>query len=120
LTPIPASGTTLDSIEIRSDAVGLDLGRHEGEIIFNSTMDPNTPFSLPVVVWIYTFGDADGNGIVNVSDVVYIISFIFNSGPSPVPLPITGDVDCNHRTDISDCVYLLNWIFAGGPPPCLF
>ena len=120
LTPVPASGTTIDSIEIRSDAVGLDLGPHYGSIVINSTMDPNTPFSMPVVLWIYTFGDADGNGMLNISDVVYIINYIFNGGPSPIPLPITGDVNCDRETNISDAVYMINYIFANGPEPCLF
>ena len=117
---MPASGTTIDSIEIRSDAVGLDLGPHYGSIVINSTMDPNTPFSMPVVLWIYTFGDADGNGMLNISDVVYIINYIFNGGPSPIPLPITGDVNCDRETNISDAVFMINYIFNNGPEPCLF
>ncbi len=120
LTPIPATGTTLDSIVVRSDPVGLNLGRHTGNLIINSSTAGNTPFNFPVVVWIYTFGDANGNGIVNISDVVYIMNYIFSGGPAPVPLFITGDVNCDRVITISDCVYLLNWIFSEGPYPCLY
>ncbi len=62
-------------------------------------------------------GDADANDIVNVSDVVYLIAYIFGSGPAPNP-PTAGDVDCNGLVTISDGVYLIGYIFAGGPPPC--
>lgn len=62
------------------------------------------------------YGDADGNGIVNISDVVFLISFIFSGGPSPTP-SCQGDADRNGFTNVSDAVYLINCIFAGGPCP---
>lgn len=65
----------------------------------------------------YQCGDADGNSIVNISDAVYLISYIFGGGPAPVPL-ISGDTDCNEITNISDAVYLISYIFGGGPSPC--
>lgn len=120
LTPEPAAGTTVDSVMVRSDPIGLSLGRHTGSIVFTSNTASNSPLTLPVVVWIYTFGDANGDGIVNVSDCVYIVNYIFSGGPAPVPIFITGDVDCNRQITISDVVYLLNWIFIGGPEPCLY
>jgi hypothetical protein len=62
-------------------------------------------------------GDSDGDGIINVSDGVYLISYIFAGGPPPDPLG-KGDVDENGIVNISDAVYLLAYIFGGGPPPC--
>jgi hypothetical protein len=120
VTPIPASGTTVETMTLQADAVGLSLGKHEGEVIFTSATAPNSPVNLPVTLWVYTLGDANGDGIVNITDVVYIIDYIFNGGPAPIPLPFVGDADCNHRTDISDAVYLIAWIFSGGPPPCAY
>jgi hypothetical protein len=61
-------------------------------------------------------GDADGNLFVDISDVVYLISYIFSSGPAPVPL-VSGDADCSASVDITDVVYLISYIFAGGAPP---
>ncbi|TFH65458.1 MAG: hypothetical protein E4G91_02430 [Candidatus Zixiibacteriota bacterium] len=61
-------------------------------------------------------GDADGNLFVDISYAVYLISYIFSSGPAPVPLA-SGDVDGSGSVDISDTVYLLNYIFSGGAPP---
>jgi hypothetical protein len=65
----------------------------------------------------YTCGDADGNEIVNISDAVYLISYIFGGGPEPYPL-LSGDADCNELVNISDAVYLISYIFGGGPEPC--
>ena len=66
---------------------------------------------------ITTSGDADGNGIITISDAVYIINYIFSSGPAPQP-PLAADADCNGIITISDAVYLTNYIFSGGPAPC--
>jgi hypothetical protein len=61
-------------------------------------------------------GDADGNGIITISDAVYLINYIFAGGPAPSPLS-KGDADCNGIITISDAVVLINYIFAGGPAP---
>ena len=62
-------------------------------------------------------GDADGDGLANVTDAVYLLDYIFNSGPAPDPL-LAGDCDCNELVNISDAVYLIAYIFGSGPEPC--
>ncbi len=65
-------------------------------------------------------GDADGSGNIDIDDVVYIIQYIFSSGPEPIPVPNTANADCSIDVDIDDVVYLIYYIFANGPePPCL-
>jgi len=41
---------------------------------------------------------------VTVSDVVYLINYIFAGGPAPNPL-MAGDADCSGGVNISDAVY---------------
>lgn len=65
----------------------------------------------------YTCGDADASGSVTVSDVVYLINFIFSGGTAPQPLA-SGDADCTGFITISDAVYLIAFIFSGGTAPC--
>ena len=65
----------------------------------------------------YICGDASGEGAVDISDAVYLISYIFAGGPAPNPLA-AGDANCDAAVDISDAVYLIGYIFAGGPAPC--
>lgn len=61
-------------------------------------------------------GDADGNGIITISDAVYLINYIFVGGFAPNPICL-GDADGNGLITISDAVFLINYIFAGGPAP---
>ena len=65
----------------------------------------------------FTAGDADGSGIVTISDAVFLVAYIFSGGTPPVPF-LSGDADCDTQLTISDAVYLINYIFAGGPAPC--
>jgi len=62
-------------------------------------------------------GDANGSGNVDISDAVYLISYIFSGGSAPVPL-LAGDANCSANVDISDAVYLISYIFSGGSAPC--
>jgi hypothetical protein len=116
LTPIPASGTTTQNIKIRSNAVGLSAGRHEGKITYTAT--GSAPREVKVVLLVYTFGDVNADGVVDVSDIVYLQEYIFSGGHEPIPVIYSGDVDCSHTVDITDIVWLIDYIFSGGPAPC--
>jgi hypothetical protein len=65
----------------------------------------------------YTGGDANTDAAVDISDAVYLISYIFSGGPAPNPL-LSGDANCDSTVDISDVVYLISYIFSGGAAPC--
>ncbi|MGB8657520.1 MAG: dockerin type I repeat-containing protein [Candidatus Zixiibacteriota bacterium] len=65
----------------------------------------------------YRNGDANGDSVINVGDVVYLINYLFKSGPAPNPLA-AGDATCNGIVDAGDVVYLINYLFKGGPSPC--
>lgn len=62
-------------------------------------------------------GDSNGNGNVDVVDVVYLINYLFRSGPEPVPGVCVADVDGNGETGLSDAVYLINYVLKSGPAP---
>jgi hypothetical protein len=62
-------------------------------------------------------GDANGDGSIDVSDAVFLISYIFSGGPAPDPLA-AGDANCDGEVDISDAVFLISYIFSGGLAPC--
>lgn len=61
-------------------------------------------------------GDANSNGTLDIDDVVYLINYLYGSGPPPNPVEI-GNVNCDDITDIDDIVYLIQYLFAGGPEP---
>jgi len=64
----------------------------------------------------YFHGDANNDGQITVSDVVYLIDYLFKGGPAPVPIQ-SGDANCDGKVTIGDAVYLVNYLFKGGKPP---
>jgi hypothetical protein len=70
-----------------------------------------------ILAGIYLHGDPNGDRTVTVSDVIYLINYLFKGGPGPSPL-LSGDADCNGEVNISDVIYLINYLFKGGPAPC--
>ena len=63
-------------------------------------------------------GDANGDLVVDISDVVYDIEYIFGGGPAPVD-PILADITQDGSIDISDAVGLIDLIFGSVPPPVI-
>jgi hypothetical protein len=61
-------------------------------------------------------GDANGDGIIDPADVVYLLNYLFRSGAPPIPLK-TGDCNCDGSVGPGDVVYLINYLFRAGPPP---
>lgn len=71
-------------------------------------------------MWIYPAlcrGDANGDGVIDVGDVVYLINYLFKGGPAPDPLE-AGDANFDGVVDVGDVVYLINYLFKNGPQPC--
>jgi hypothetical protein len=65
-------------------------------------------------------GDVNGDGAINVTDVVYLINYKFLVPPGPAPQPwAAGDVNCDGTINVTDVVYLINFLFLvpPGPPP---
>ena len=60
-------------------------------------------------------GDANMDFKVTVSDVVYLVNYLFKGGPQP-PL-VFSDVNNDQKVTVSDVVYLVNYLFKGGPVP---
>jgi hypothetical protein len=62
-------------------------------------------------------GDANGDSILDIGDVIYILNYLFKPDDAPEPF-YTGDVNCDGTVDIGDAIYLLNYLFKNGQPPC--
>jgi hypothetical protein len=65
---------------------------------------------------LFILGDANEDGAIDVSDVIYLINYLFMGGPEPEPLE-AGDANSDEVVDIADVVYLINYLFMNGPPP---
>jgi hypothetical protein len=67
-----------------------------------------------------TCGDANSDGAIDVSDIVFIIAYIFSGGTAPGWCNYAngkGDANGDGRISVADAVYLICRIFSGGPPP---
>jgi len=62
-------------------------------------------------------GNVNGDVSVNVSDVVYMINYIFTDGPAPQPIIACMDSNTDASVNIADAFYVLNYIFLGGGAP---
>jgi C1A family cysteine protease len=121
------SGDLPYGLDFLGDTVGTLSGtpNHCATFFFTvACRDSDTPAkrdTLSVSVRVtnspYICGDANDSRAVDISDVVYLIAYIFSGGPAPVSTT-AGDANCDGGIDVSDAVYLISYIFSGGPAPC--
>ena len=62
------------------------------------------------------YGDVNGNGSVDLGDIVFLISYLYKSGLPPDPLA-TGDINGDCVVDLGDVVYLISYLYKSGPSP---
>jgi hypothetical protein len=61
-------------------------------------------------------GDVTGDDIINVGDVVFLITYLYRGGSPPDPLCV-GDVNYDGIINIGDVVYLVTYLYRSGSPP---
>jgi len=64
----------------------------------------------------FSRGDANGDGEIDLADVVFLVNYLFVGGPAPSPLEV-GDANCSGEVDLADAIFLVNYLFIGGPVP---
>jgi hypothetical protein len=91
----------------------------EGMMWVTVTKHNYLPHESQVLVSERMPGDANGDGTLDIGDAIYMINYLYKSGPVPDP-PESGDANCDTTLDLGDVVYLINYLFKGGPAPgCL-
>jgi hypothetical protein len=63
-----------------------------------------------------SLGDENGDGTVDVFDVIMLIDYVFSGGTGPNPVSI-ADVNGDCVADVFDVIYLIDHVFSGGPAP---
>jgi hypothetical protein len=64
----------------------------------------------------FIVGDANGDWIIDIGDVVFLVNYLYKNGSAPQPSG-AGDVNCDGVVDLGDIVFLINYLFKGGIPP---
>lgn len=91
---------------------------HDGSIyIAGESMGSGTAEDFLTIKYLQALrGDANGDGIIDPADIVYLINYFFRNGPAPIPL-MAGDANSDGLVDPADVVFLINYLFRNGPPP---
>ncbi len=93
-------------------------GRHQ-----NQCTSEVSAWSAPYRFYLFfdasklTVGDVNGDGFINLMDLVYLVEYLFQGGLPPGPIQ-AGDVNCDGKCAIGDLLYLVNYMFKFGPAPC--
>jgi hypothetical protein len=63
--------------------------------------------------------DANGDGMVDPSDIFYLVNYLFLGGPVPRGAAglMSGDANGDNVVDPADIFYIINYLFLGGPVP---
>jgi hypothetical protein len=61
--------------------------------------------------------DPNGDGVVDPSDIFYLVAYLFTGGPAPVGGLPAGDANGDGVVDPADIFYLVRYLFTGGPAP---
>lgn len=63
----------------------------------------------------YICGDLNDDGVANILDITFLISYLFRGGPAPNPLA-SADVNCSGGyINVVDITYMINTIYKHGP-----
>ena len=63
-------------------------------------------------------GDVDQSGLVDITDPILVLNYLFLGGDTPTCLD-AADVNDTGKVDISGAILLLNFLFLGGQPPAV-
>jgi hypothetical protein len=113
--------TTVDSdLPISERTKTLDYGTYYWKVIardnFGAERESEQIRYFMVTGIHASLGDFNGDGSIDIADVIFLVNYLYTSGPAPAPLEL-GDVNCDDGVNIADVLFLINFLFKDGPPP---
>jgi hypothetical protein len=106
-------------VDTQSFSVGTSWADQNCDLVVFVQSDKDTSVLISNLIPLFqehVSGDANSDGAVTVSDVVYLTNYVLYSGPQPEP-SASGDPNEDCVIDNQDIVYLINYILNGGPEP---
>ncbi len=100
------------------NAAEMENGVYSGMVVISSN-DPDSPTNqLPVTMTVSSWLclDINNDTELNISDLVYLVDYSFNSGPPP-PVTESADVDADGSINIADVVAIVGYMFGGEAQP---
>ena len=76
----------------------------------------------PFTVWTppQIRGDVNMDYVVNSSDIIYLVNFVFKGGPAPRGGVAVADNNCDTNISNADIILMINFVFKAGPELCPF
>jgi len=126
LTYSLVSGSLPNGYSLDADGVISGTTPDTGQFVFTARADDDfgslydeMTYSLDIGPAELIPGDVDLSFTeVDVSDLIYLVDFMFSQGPAPQVLNL-ADVNGDCSIDISDLVYLVDYMFNDGPQPVI-
>ncbi|MEW5923505.1 MAG: dockerin type I repeat-containing protein [Candidatus Zixiibacteriota bacterium] len=72
------------------------------------------PMTIEGVIDIFSCGDTDASGGVNILDVTFLIKYLYKSGNSPQPME-SADTNGDGSINILDLTYMIGFLYKNGP-----
>ncbi|MCK4427994.1 MAG: SBBP repeat-containing protein, partial [candidate division Zixibacteria bacterium] len=117
--PLNPDSTTIDSNLVASEYIKtLDYGTYYWKVKAKDNWGAerwSNQIRYFMVTGIHA-GDFNKDGSIDIADVVFLVNYLYTSGPAPEPLEL-GDVNCDDGVNIGDVIFLINFLFNNGPPP---
>jgi len=99
-----------------TDGVGSPPKRNLVVLNDGETRRPSTTGGMIEVEVVFIRSDSNHDCVVDVSDVIYSVSWLFQGGPDH-PCDDAADTNNDGIINLADPVYLLNYLFQDGPAP---
>ncbi|MBN2227469.1 MAG: thrombospondin type 3 repeat-containing protein [candidate division Zixibacteria bacterium] len=67
----------------------------------------------------YTCGDPNDDDLVNLLDILYLVDYLYGTGPAPYPVMEAGDANADGAVNLLDILYLIDFLYGtpAGPAP---
>lgn len=108
--------TLEDTTTICIDTTFFPAGRHALSRSDAITYVPRDNMPYCESIGYAEHGDANGDGVINIADVMYMINYLYRGGPYPVSFE-AGDGNCDDDHSLLDVVILINFLYKGGRAP---
>jgi hypothetical protein len=110
---------TIDSFALGSQTAVIDTTSFASiRLALTSPSSSYTPIVFTGAIMSKTVirGDCNRDLTINLLDLLYLVNYVFRSGPFPVTVQ-AGDNNRDFSVDVIDLNYIVNYVFRGGPPP---
>ncbi|EQB62998.1 MAG: hypothetical protein RBG1_1C00001G0577 [candidate division Zixibacteria bacterium RBG-1] len=113
---IKVKDTTTIFIDTQSVAIpeGNAFFRNDG--VQYSPLWIRSSCAVSSLTCLYKPGDANGDGKVDLADLIFMVNYIMKGGPAPT-FECQADLNADKIVTLLDVVVAVNYLFKGGNPP---